>query len=139
MSLNLINPLDINDESILILYRIDNSINSINYTEINKLLIDHDIIVHAELPDKSLIDHYFIIKKNNIYILQNLYDNYLNYCADWENNINRNELTSTRPEAIIYYHLMLHNKKIAFANVIDFNFIHTCNIFCGHNGINTKT
>jgi hypothetical protein len=138
MSLNLIDISTLHDTSILLLNLIDNSIESIDYAKINDLLANHDIIVHEQLSDKSLCDFYFIFKKNNIYVLQNLYDNYLKYCTDWENDINRDDLTTTRPEALFYYHFMLNNKKIAFEKVIEHKFVHICNIYCGHNGINAK-
>ena len=135
MALNLIDISTLNDNSILLLCRIDNSI---DYGKINELFATHDIIVHEQLPDKSLLDFYFIFKKNTIDVLQNLYDDYLKYCTDWENNINRDDLTTTRPEALFYYHFMLNNKKIAFAKVIEHKFVHICTIFCGHHGINAK-
>ena len=137
MSLKLINIDSLNDNSILIISRIDNSIKNINYLLINKTLSKYDIIVHDKSGEKGVYDHYFIFKKNSIDTFITLYDSYLKYCNDFYNNINKHELNSTRPEDILYYHFLINQKKIAFIPIIEHNFIHVCNKFCGHNGANT--
>jgi hypothetical protein len=129
-SLELINLNTLNDESILILSRIDNSIFHIDYLKLKNLLIENEIII------QPINYFYFIIKKNTINTFITLYDSYLNYCELFYNS--KIEIPDTTPENIFSYHFKLNNKKVIFENVIDFDFIHECSIHCGHHGANAQ-
>lgn len=134
--------LDINkitDDEIIILCRIDIGISVINYSKINELLRNNDIIIHRRAEDQGYDDKYFVFKKKSINVFLNLYDDYEKYLIDFYHNNNPDKLDSTRPEDIISLHFKKYNQKIAIYAVIHYRFHHVCSEFCGHNKKNTKT
>jgi hypothetical protein len=130
----------IDSNSIIILCRSDIGISDINYTKMQDLLfrLNYDIIVHNRSGKYGYDDKYFIFKQSSIDVFYNLYDDYETYLKMYYNG-NVDNIETTRPEDIFKHHFNKYNKKVAIEPIIQHIFGHVCNVYCGHNGNNTKT
>ena len=123
--LEMVKPMDENE--IILLSRIDIGL-KIDY----KLNFNDDIMV-GSMNEHSVDDKWFLFRYKNIHVFTSLYDSYETYLTT-----ERDQLPTTRPEDVFYYHFKKHNMKIGVTNIISYDFTHVCSEFCGHNGENTK-
>lgn len=107
-----------NDDTIIILARVDVGISKLDFNKVFEYLDDHDVIAGAN-PGyfghnngyDGCDDKWFIFKYKNIKIFTDLYDDYAKYLTDFYDESKEIELKATRPEDIFAYHFNNYGLK----------------------------
>lgn len=123
------------DNTTIFLFRSDMGIKNFDVGRANELLESNDVIIQ-KFSGQGLRDFWFVLKKKNVKTFTTLYDSYKQYLVNAKNNKGKYPPRQS-PEGVLYYHITECGNKLVDEPVMDINWRHVCNKYCGHNKENT--